>query len=139
MKNLAELFAALRQPHQERDAAPSVVDACLSCGADLGESSSYQETRVCHACRFHYTIGARERIRLLADPGTFRETNRSLISIDPIAFARTYKRRLFDEERRTGLADAIITGSAQMHGRDVVLAVVDFRFLGGTIGSVVGE
>lgn len=94
---------------------------------------------MCHACRFHYTIGARERIESLVDPGSFRENNRALISIDPIAFARSYKRRLFDEERRTGLADAIVTGTARMDGRPVVLAVLDFRFLGGTIGSVVGE
>src|SRR5581483_10204794 len=73
------------------------------------------------------------------DPGSFRESNRSLISIDPIAFAKAYKRRLFEEERRTGLADAIVTGSAKLNGRNVVLAVIDFRFMGGSIGSVVGE
>jgi acetyl-CoA carboxylase carboxyl transferase alpha subunit/acetyl-CoA carboxylase carboxyl transferase beta subunit len=139
MKNLAELFAALRQPHQGRDAMHAVIEACPACGADLRESETYRHARVCHACRFHYTIGARERAALLADPGTFRETNRSLIAIDPISFARAYKQRLFEEERRTGLADAIVTGSARLDGRNVVLAVVDFRFLGGSIGSVVGE
>ena len=139
MKNLAELFAALRQPQHARDAALAPVDDCISCGADLRESESYRRVRVCHACRFHYTIGARERIETLVDLGTFHERNRSLISIDPISFARSYKKRLFDEERRTGLADAIVTGTAKMNGRDVVLAVIDFRFLGGTIGSVVGE
>jgi acetyl-CoA carboxylase carboxyl transferase subunit beta len=139
MKNLSELFAALRQPQHGRDAALTAQDACIACGADLRESESYHQVRVCHACRFHYTIGARARIEVLADPASFRESNRSLISIDPIAFAGTYKRRLFDEERRTGLADAIATGTARLDGRPVMLAVIDFRFMGGTIGSVVGE
>ncbi|MBI2760287.1 MAG: acetyl-CoA carboxylase carboxyl transferase subunit beta [Chloroflexi bacterium] len=139
MKNLAELFAALRQPNQEREALRTAIESCLQCSADLRESETYQQARVCHACRFHFTISARDRIGLLADAGTFRESNRAMISIDPIAFAREYKRRLFDEERRTGLADAIVTGSAVLNGHAVSLAVVDFRFLGGTIGSVVGE
>jgi acyl-CoA carboxylase subunit beta len=139
MKNLSELFAALRQPQHGRDTAFATQDECISCGADLRESEVYQQVRVCHSCRFHYTIGARRRIDSLADPGTFRESNRSLISIDPIAFAKAYKRRLFEEERRTGLADAIVTGSARLDGRNVVLAVLDFRFMGGSIGSVVGE
>lgn len=139
MKNLSELFAALRQPQHGRDTAFATQDECISCGADLRESETYQQVRICPSCRFHYTIGARRRIESLADPGTFRESNRSLISIDPIAFAKAYKRRLFEEERRTGLADAIVTGSAQLDGRNVVLAVIDFRFMGGSIGSVVGE
>lgn len=139
MKNLSELFAALRQPPHGRDLALTTHDTCIACGANLRESETYQQVRVCHVCRFHYTIGARRRIEALADPGTFRESNRSLISIDPIAFAKEYKRRLFEEERRTGLADAIVTGSAKLDGREVVLAVIDFRFMGGSIGSVVGE
>jgi acetyl-CoA carboxylase carboxyl transferase subunit beta len=139
MKNLSELVAALRQPRSDRDPSPELLDACLRCGAALAESESYLQARVCHACQYHYTIGARDRIALLADQDSFRERARSLISIDPIAFARAYKRRLFEEERRTGLADAIVTGAATIEGRGVVLAVIDFRFLGGTIGSVVGE
>ncbi len=139
MKNLAELFAALRQPHQVRDAAHISLDSCLSCGADLAGTPLYEEVRICPGCRFHYTIGARERIALLADSGSFRESHRALISIDPISFAGAYKRALFEEERRTGLPDAIVTGSARLGGRDIELAVIDFRFLGGSIGSVVGE
>src|SRR5437867_2359945 len=65
MKNLSELFAALRQPQHGRDAA-AMHDECLSCGADLRESETYRQVRVCHACRFHYTIRARARIEELA-------------------------------------------------------------------------
>jgi acetyl-CoA carboxylase carboxyl transferase alpha subunit/acetyl-CoA carboxylase carboxyl transferase beta subunit len=138
MRNLAEFIAALRQSRLGR-AEDAIHDVCLACGADLRRSDAYRRLRVCGACRFHYTLGARERIDLLVDPGTFRETNRTLISIDPIAFREGYTQRLSDDERRTGLADAIVTGSARVGGRDVALAVIDVRFLGGTIGSVVGE
>lgn len=139
MKNLAELFAAIRQPAPGRAADAGSEQTCLSCAADLSASETYQRLRVCPSCRFHYTIGGRERVATLIDEGTFRERNRALISIDPIAFARGYKRRLFEEERRTGMSDAIVTGTGTINGREVVLAVIDFRFLGGTIGSVVGE
>lgn len=138
MKNLSELLAAIRQPGQDRETVLIVEDDCLFCGVDLRESAVYHRFRVCHACRFHYTIGARERIATLVDPDSFHERHRSVISIDPIAFG-TYRKRLLEEERRTGMADAIVTGTAKIEGQDVVLAVIDFRFLGGTIGSVVGE
>jgi acyl-CoA carboxylase subunit beta len=139
MKNLAELIASLREPHQDPENAAAEQTACLSCGADLQEAPEYTELRVCPACRFHYNISARRRIGLLADPKSFRETNRSYIALDPISFSKDYRRRVLEEQKRTGLSDAIVTGSARIGGNRVVLAVIDFRFLGGTIGSVVGE
>lgn len=139
MKNLAELIASLREPHQDPENAAAEPMSCFSCGADLQESEEYAEFRVCPSCRFHYNISARRRIGLLADPKTFRETNRSYIALDPISFSKDYRRRVLEEQKRTGLSDAIITGSARIGGNRAVLAVIDFRFLGGTIGSVVGE
>jgi acetyl-CoA carboxylase carboxyl transferase subunit beta len=139
MKNLAELIAALRQPHQDPESAAAEQQTCLSCGAALLDSPEYAEFRVCPACRFHYNVSARRRVALLTDPRSFRETNRSYIALDPISFSKDYRRRLLDEQKRTGLSDAILTGTARIGGNRVVMAVIDFRFLGGTIGSVVGE
>jgi acetyl-CoA carboxylase carboxyl transferase subunit beta len=139
MKNLAELLASLRQPHHDPENAAAEQDRCLSCHADLTDSPEYAEFRVCPACRFHYNVGARRRVSLLADKGTFRETNRSYIALDPISFSKDYRRRVQGEQKRTGLADAIITGTVRIGRNRAVLAVIDFRFLGGTIGSVVGE
>lgn len=139
MKNLAELLASLRQPHHDPEDASAEQAACLSCGAGLRDSEEYAEFRVCPSCRFHYNVGARRRIALLVDKGTFRETNRAYIALDPLSFSKAYRRQVIEEQKRTKLPDAIITGSARIGGVRAVLAVIDFRFLGGTIGSVVGE
>ena len=81
------------------------------------------------------------RIALLADPGTFREVDRNLISVDPLQFIdrKPYRERLVEARRQTGLREAATSGLCQIGGRRVVLVVFDFEFLGGTMGSVVGE
>ncbi|MGQ0569154.1 MAG: carboxyltransferase subunit alpha [Armatimonadota bacterium] len=84
---------------------------------------------------------ARDRIAALVDPGAFREFDRTLTSVDPLRFAdqRGYRARLMDARRRTGLREAVVVGQARIGGLQVMLAVFDFEFLGGTMGSVVGE
>lgn len=84
---------------------------------------------------------ARARIALLADPGSFKEFDRGLVSVDPLRFTdqRAYRERLEDARRRTALREAVVVGGARIEGRRVVLAVFDFAFMGGTMGSVVGE
>ena len=84
---------------------------------------------------------ARLRIEQLADPHTFREHDRSLISSDPLSFSDrlSYQERLDEARKRTGLVDAVVTGTCQISGRPAVLVVFDFEFLGGSMGSVVGE
>lgn len=84
---------------------------------------------------------ARERIESLVDPGTFKEFDRRLTSVDPLRFAdqRAYRERLLDARRRTGLREAVVVGGARIGGLRVVLAVFEFEFLGGSMGSVVGE
>jgi acyl-CoA carboxylase subunit beta len=140
MKNLAELLISLREHHagQTTDGA---LEQCINCDGDLTAAELYSRFGVCPTCHFHYTIGAWERVELLADPGSFHETQRSLISIDPLSFhgETSYRRRVLEEQRRTGLTDAIITGTATIRGRPIVLSVIDFRFLGGSLGCVVGE
>src|SRR5579859_3563867 len=140
MKNLAEFLASRRLQDTERAELPD-SGACINCGADLADAPLYLEMRVCPSCRFHYSLGAHRRIELLADPGSFRESNRSLISVDPLNFrAQTrYRRRVQEEQNRTGLADAAVTGSCSIAGRRIAIAALDFRFLGGSIGCAVGE
>ncbi len=140
MKNLAEFLAARRLQDTERAELPD-AGACLNCGADLAEAPLYLAVRVCPNCRFHYSLGAHRRIELLADPGSFREANRSLISVDPLNFRAQvrYRRRVQQEQSRTGLADAAVTGSCAIAGRRIAIAALDFRFLGGSIGCAVGE
>jgi len=84
---------------------------------------------------------ARERIMMLADPRAFKELDRGLVSVDPLRFTdqRSYRERLAEARRRTGLREAVVIGEARLERRPVVLVVFDFDFMGGTMGSVVGE
>ena len=116
-------------------------ESCLVCSTDLLTSDLFARNRICPVCNFHYSMTARERIDSLADPGTFRETNRRVSSLDPLSFSSkvSYKQRLFRDQRRTGLTEAVVTGTCSIGGSPAVLAVLDFGFMGGSMGCVVGE
>ncbi len=140
MRTLREL---IRRSDRQDGAEPEEQQAehCLSCGADLTASKSYDRYRVCHSCGFHFHLTAMERIATLLDPGSFREADRGVTAIDPISFSgkQSYRSRVIQAQRRTGLAEAALTGTGSLFGREVVVAVLDFAFLGGSIGVVAGE
>lgn len=117
--------------------SPSI---CPSCSA-LTEGTAWQRYRVCGTCRYHFQLTAVERIDLLADPESFKASHPSLVSVDPLLFSDrvSYRDRLERARRETGLNEAVVTGTARINGRDCVLAVLDFHFMGGSMGSVVGE
>ena len=143
MRNLAN-FLVHFFGRSEDSATPrlSVVhDRCLYCEEPINDSHSYMTFRVCPFCRFHYTITARERIELLADRGTFKETHKYLSSVAPISFNRRgrFGELLAQDQNRTGLTEAAVTGRCKIDGEDTMLIVLDFTFMGGTMGSVVGE
>ena len=132
------------------DAEPaSVVEAepaptthqCRKCGRSVDEATFAAELRVCGGCGHHSPLTALEWIDHLADSGTFRETGKRLFSTDPLHFCVTtpYRERLREAERRTGMAEAALAGAARLEGRPVVLISLEFDFLAGTMGSVVGE
>ena len=142
VRNLAGLLGSVtRRGRSEDKVATQSRETCLVCDASLVESSMYDEYRVCPVCRFHYSMTARERIASLADPDTFRELNRSIISLDPLSFSSrgSYKQRIFRDQRRTGLTEAVVTGTCAIGGSPAMLTVLDFGFMGGTMGCVVGE
>lgn len=130
-----------RGPDGEAPEIIPVRETCLACGADLEGSRSYERYRVCHACGFHFHLSARERIALLLDPGTFHEDDRGVTAIDPLQFEgrHAYRTRVIDAQRRTGLTESALTGTGAIMGREVVVAVLEFSFLGGSIGVVAGE
>ena len=141
VRNLAGLVGSVtRRSREEPDDTPD-RDSCLVCEADLTTSEVYSHYRVCPRCRFHYSMSARERITSLADPESFEEINRSIVSLDPLSFSsrESYTRRLFRDQRRTGLTEAVVTGTCTISGSPVMLIVLDFGFMGGTMGCVVGE
>jgi acetyl-CoA carboxylase carboxyl transferase beta subunit/acetyl-CoA carboxylase carboxyl transferase alpha subunit len=113
---------------------------CPACSAPT-EGTAWQRYRVCGNCRYHFQLTASERIDLLADPDSFKPSNPALVSVDPLVFTDriSYRDRLERARRETGLNEAVVTGTARVNGRECVLAVFDFNFMGGSMGSVVGE
>ena len=141
VRNLAGLIGAVvRRGDREPPRTPG-RETCLVCGAGLVDSDLYERYRVCPTCRFHYSMTARERIDSLVDAGTFRETNRSVTSIDPLSFSSRvpYRQKVMRDQRRTGLTEAVVTGTCSIGGAPAVLMVMDFGFMGGSMGCVVGE
>ena len=141
VSGLTNLLSSVVGRGRADDSVHLLRDVCLVCGANLKDSPLYARYRVCHLCRFHYTLTARDRIASLADSGTFREINRSLTSIDPLSFSSRvpYRQRLFRDQRRTGMTEAVVSGTCAIGGTAAVLIVLDFGFMGGSMGSVVGE
>lgn len=123
------------------EAPPNDPATCFACDADLTKSESYATLRVCADCGFHYNVPAPERIRMLADEGTFKETNKNLKPPRPLAFSEivTYQERLDRARERTGLSEAVVTGTCEIEGIRTAILALDFRFMGGSMGVVVGE
>ena len=119
----------------------AVHDRCLLCEEPIRESSAYLTYRVCPFCRFHYSLTARDRIELLADKGSFKESHKYLSSVEPLSFSQRgkYRNLLTQDQNYTGLTEAAVTGRCRIDGIEVMLVVLDFGFMGGSMGIVVGE
>ena len=120
---------------------PEEDAVCFSCGTDLSKVDLYQNYRVCNSCGFHQNISAWERIYLLADPASFIEFEFYGTATDPSQLLgnETYEERIKEARERTGLSEAVVAGTCTIGGNPTVLAVLDFGFLGGNMGMVVGD
>ena len=120
---------------------PDHPNTCPSCHSHYRDDELEQSLWVCEQCGHHFPMRARARIASLVDPDSFAEEATELHSEDPLGFfdLRPYTERLAEAEMKTGLADAMVIGRAAMEGRPCELAVMDFAFMGGSMGSVVGE
>src|ERR671914_2141140 len=116
-------------------------NTCPRCHSHYRNEELEQTLWVCPQCGHHFSVRARERVRQLADQGTFVEEDAELRSADPLGFfdLRAYTERLAEAEVATGLSDAMIAGAAMIERRSCELAVMEFRFMGGSMGSAVGE
>ena len=124
-----------------RDLPSDVFDKCPECGEILYRERVVQNRNVCPNCGHHFRIGADDYIALLMDEGSFEEIDAGMRSGDPLNFTdlKPYRKRLNAAERKTGRGDAVITGIGTIHGLEAALGVMDFSFIGGSMGSVVGE
>jgi len=111
---------------------------CPDCGAMIHMLELKQNLHVCPPCGHHFLLDARDRIAMIADPESFEETNPGLISTNPLAFSG-YTEKIAVLREKTQLDDAVVTGRLSIGGQPAVIAVMDFKFFAGSMGSVVGE
>jgi acetyl-CoA carboxylase carboxyl transferase subunit beta len=136
-------FRKDKQPlkaQDKRDVPGNVFDKCAGCGEILYRERLAQNHNVCPSCGHHLRISAEEYVELLIDPGTFDELDEGLRAADPLKFRdlKAYPDRIAAAEGK-GKTEALLSGTGELDGIPVVLAVMDFSFIGGSMGSVVGE
>lgn len=126
---------------QEVNEDDGLWSKCPECGLVSYRKDLIANASVCSGCGYHHRIFSDERIRLLVDPGSFEPLDAELAPVDALAFKdrRSYADRIRDSQSSTGLRDAVITGLCRLEGFPLALGVMDFRFMGGSMGSVVGE
>lgn len=111
---------------------------CPSCKAMLHEIDLVENLRVCPKCGHHNPLDAANRIASIIDGGTWQPMDENLRSVNPLGF-KAYEEKLAASMKKTGLSEAVVTGRGKLHGHPVALGVMDFRFQGASMGSVVGE
>jgi acetyl-CoA carboxylase carboxyl transferase subunit beta len=123
------------------DANPGLWVKCVHCDSQILKTELEDNLMVCPHCDYHFRINARTRISQLFDEGSFEEFFKNVLPTDPLNFVDTesYADRLKKAHDKTGLDEAVITGLAKIDGHKLAVAVMDFDFMGGSMGSVVGE
>jgi acetyl-CoA carboxylase carboxyl transferase subunit beta len=147
-KETADPPTATSSTSQERPASPTgnLVVKCTKCREILISREWEKNLRVCPRCDYHFKLSAYERIELLVDPDSFAEIDANIISVDPLQFVsrtkdevQAYANKLKEESKKVSLNEAVVIGHATIEQMPLALAVMDFRFIGGSMGSVVGE
>jgi acetyl-CoA carboxylase carboxyl transferase subunit beta len=123
---------------KKSDMPEGLWKACPSCGATIHELDLQDNLRVCPKCAHHFTMSAPERVDSLVDQDSFVSMDDDLISVNALGFNK-YTERARQYRELTGLGDAVLTGRGTIKGHPVTLGIMDFRFLGASMGSVVGE
>ena len=123
------------------DADPAIWTKCVHCDTQILKSELEDNMMVCPHCDYHFRINARTRISQLFDKDTFEELFQNILPTDPLKFvdSESYADRLKRSHDKTGLDEAVITGLGEIKGHKVAAAVMDFDYMGGSMGSVVGE
>jgi acetyl-CoA carboxylase carboxyl transferase subunit beta len=127
-----------RTERAKRDIPEGLMNKCPKCGTIQYSKELEKNLKVCSSCGYHFKLNAFERIQMTLDEGRIFEYDADMISEDPLEFPE-YKDKLAKAVESTGLRDAIITGEGTIGGFPVVIAVMSFDFMGGSLGSVVGE
>ena len=125
----------------KRDLPGGLWRKCDSCGEIMYERVIERNMWTCMKCGYHFIISGREYASILADDGSFEEMNAGMRSTDPLGFkdSKKYTDRISASTKKTGLNEAVVTGKCRIGDHGAVVAALDFKFMGGSMGSVVGE
>jgi len=128
-------------PRKNVDVPEGLWLKCPACGEMIYRKTVQEMLHTCPDCRHHFRVNAQERIDTLVDPGSFEEMDQAVKPKDLLQFTdkKSYAKRLADEQKKTGQADGLRAGRAFVKGRPVMLAIMDFSFMAGSMGAVVGE
>jgi len=126
---------------KKREIPEGLWAKCPKCSTMVFDKELDENLKVCSKCNYHFPIGARERINAMVETCTFEEMDAQMSSVDALSFTGkvSYTSKLEEHQRDTGLKDAVITGICKIGGHRAALGVMDFNFLGGSMGAVVGE
>ncbi len=126
---------------QKKELPDGMWEKCPDCGEIIHKKQLEGNYWTCFKCGHHFRIGSEEYIKILLDEGSFKEMNKKMRSADPLNFvdSKKYSDRIEETIKKTGLYDAIRTGTGKINSKDIAFACMDFKFIGGSMGSVVGE
>lgn len=131
-------YATIPTDRQKREIPEGLMNKCPNCGTIQYSKELEKNLKVCNVCGYHYKLNAQERIAMTVDEDSFIEFDALMVSEDPLQFP-DYTDKLAKAQNGSGLRDAIVTGTATLGGFPVVLGAMSFDFMGGSLGSVVGE
>jgi acetyl-CoA carboxylase carboxyl transferase subunit beta len=135
-------FSTSRRKQDTQETRKEIWTVCPACKAHVYKQEWDKKLNICPKCNFHDKIPYETRLKLLIDPGSFTEINADITTSDPLKFSDgkgSYSDKADAARAKTGMKEAVVTGHGRIHGTRVVLAVMDFRFLGGSLGSGTGE
>jgi acetyl-CoA carboxylase carboxyl transferase subunit beta len=126
---------------QKKELPDGLWEKCPSCNEIIHKKQLELNLWTCVKCGHHFRIGSSEYVEILIDKGTFKETEKKMRAVDPLEFTDTkkYSDRIQETIKKSGLNDAVRTGVGKLNGTDIALGCMDFKFIGGSMGSVVGE
>lgn len=131
----------IESPKEKRIQTEGLWVKCEDCKQILWKKDLENSLLCCPKCNHHFKMGSRARLEMLFDDGLYTEHDAGLASTDPLQFkdTKSYSDRLRQAERNTGLKDAVITGEGQLEGKPAIICAMEFQFIGGSMGAVVGE
>src|SRR3990172_6398 len=132
---------ALESPREKRVQTEGLWVKCEGCKQILWKKNLDANFQCCPKCNFHFKLGARPRLEMLFDDGDYREHDARLASTDPLGFrdTKSYRDRLKKAEKQRGLKDALISAEGLLEGKPIIICAMEFNFIGGSMGAVVGE